>query len=484
MEVRVLSPAPSTYTYRSVRPVHVIQGKEPSVLTTNVERLEGFNVKLSVTVPAELVDASIKRAYEKLGTKVRIPGFRKGRAPRPVVDNFLGREYVLTEATEALVEETYPDAIDAESLRPIDSPELEGVDVVVEGEDFTYVAAVELRPELTLTHTDGIAVSVPPRAATEAMIDEQIEIARDRFASLEPVEDRGVVADDYALISFVGDVDGETYEGNEVDKYLYEMGKGHMPPEFDEGLIGATAGEERRVEFVIPETSSNDEYIGKTAGFNVTVHEIKAKVLPEVDDEFALSVGGYDTVAQMREDLRIRLTGSMELQHERAKEEALKAQLAERLEGDVPEVMITQRATQMFRDFKSMLDERGMTVDAYVEAMGAPIEALEADINGQAVQAVKEDLALEALFRAENLEVTEEDIAEEIRTMTNSDEEAAALRKRWEDTGLMPIVTEQITRQRAVKWLYENASITETDGTEAAAADAAPSDAPVDNTEE
>ena len=144
------------------------------MLTTNVERLEGYTVKLTVTVPAEEVDASIKQAYEKLGTKVRIPGFRKGKAPRPVVDNYMGREYVLSEATEALVEVTYPKAIDAEELRPIDSPELDEMEVVVEGEDFTYTAQVELRPELKLTHTDDIAVSVPPKAATEAQIDEQI----------------------------------------------------------------------------------------------------------------------------------------------------------------------------------------------------------------------------------------------------------------------------------------------------------------------
>ena len=442
------------------------------MLTTNVERLEGNTVVLTVTVPAEEVNSAIKAAYDRLGTKVRIPGFRKGKAPRPVVDNYLGRDYVLSEATEAVVESAYPQAIDGESLRPIDSPELEDVNVVVEGEDFTFTAKVELRPELTLTHVDGIAVTVPPKEATEAQIDEQIEVARDRFASLEPVEDRALELGDFALISFTGDVAGEPYEGNEVDKYLYELGKGQMPAEFDQGIIGANPGEERRVEFIIPETSSNEEFVGKTAGFDVTVHEIKAKVLPEVDEEFALSVGGYDSVEQMREELRIRLTGSQQIQHERAKEEALKAQLAERLEGEVPQSMVDQRTSQMMRDFQNMLEQRGTTVEQYVSSLGAPLEVLEADINRQAAQAVKEDLALEALFRLEGLEVTDEDIDEEIKSMASGNETAEDMRKRWEETGLMSILREQIVHQRAVLWLNDHATITEAEDTAPAAAEA------------
>ena len=458
--------------------MHVIKGKDPSVLTTNVEHLEANNVKLTVTVPAEQVDAAIKQAYEKLGTSVRIPGFRKGRAPRPVVDNYMGRDHVLSEATEALVEDTYPKAIDAEGLRPIESPELDEVSVVVQGEEFTYVAQVELRPELTLTHTDGIAVTVPPKMATDTQIDEQIEIARDRFASLEPIEDRALEASDFTLISFVGDVDGEPYEGNEVDKYLYVLGKGQMPTEFDDALIGAKPGEARRVEFTIPDTSTSPEFVGKTAGFDVTIHEIKAKVLPEVNDEFAVSVGGYDNVEMMREDLGIRLSASQTLQHERAKEEALKAALAERLEGDVPEAMIRQKTNQMMRDFKAQLEQRGMTVEQYVAAIGAPIEALETDINNQAAQAVKEDLALEALFRAEGMVVTDEDVDAEIKSMLSGGEDAETVRKRWEESGLMLIIQEQIAHQKAAIWLAENAEITETDTTPTAADVAAAADSP------
>ncbi len=440
------------------------------MLTTSVERLEGTNVKLTVTVPAEEVDAAIKETYATLGKKVRIPGFRKGRAPRSVVDNHLGKDHVLSEATEAVVESTYPVAVDAENLRPIDQPDIEGIEMVVPGEAYTYVAEVELRPEFKLSHTDGIAVSVIPKDVTEAQIDAEIETARDRFASLEPVEDRALQASDFTLISFVGDVDGEAYEGNEVDKYLYEVGSGQMPAEFDEGLIGMKPGDEKRIEFAIPDTSSKEEYVGKTAGFDVTVHEIKAKVLPEVDDEFAVSVGGYDDVAAMREDLRVRMSASQGLQHERAKEEALKAALAERLEGEPPASMVRTKAGQLMRDFSNMLDQRGMSVEEYCDAINAPIESLEADINHQAEQVVKEDLALEALFRAEGMEVTDDEVREEVASMISGGETVDEMLKRWTDNGLLPIVREQVVHQRAIKWLSDNGTITETDGTAPAGA--------------
>jgi trigger factor len=444
------------------------------VLTTNVERLEGSSYKLTVTVSADEVDAAIRKAYDRLGSKVRIPGFRKGKAPRPVVDNYLGRKQVLVEATEDLVQETYEKAIDTEGLRTIDSPEIGEIEPVVEGEEFTYEAQVEVRPELTLTHIDGIAVTVPPKEPTEAMIDEQVELARDRFASLEPVEDRGIEPNDFAIISFVGDVNGEPFDGNQVEAYLYELGKGSMPEEFDNGLLGAKAGEERRVEFTIPGTSSRPEFVGGTAGFNVTIHEVKAKALPEVDDEFAVSVGGFDTVEQMREDLRSRLAVSQMMQHQTALQGALREELASRLEGDAPEPLIRQRAAQMMRDFKNMLDQREMTIPQYLNSTGMSVEEMEADIDKQAAESVKEELALEALFRSEGMEITDEDVDSAINSMVPDDEDAEETRKRWLGAGMMPLIHEQIMHDHAMKWLLDHADITVSDTTEPAADKAAP----------
>ncbi len=441
------------------------------MLNTSVERLEGTNVKITVTVTADEVDAAIAASYSKLGAKVRVPGFRKGRAPRAVVDNYVGRDYVLAEATEDLVNNSYPRAIDAAELRTIDAPEMDEIDTVKEGEDYTYAAQVELRPELTLTSTDDFSVSVPSKEASDAEIEMQVTMMQDRFATLEPVSDRALAANDFALISFVGYVDGEPYEGNEVDKYLYEMGQGLMPEEFDAGIVGIEVGGETRVEFAIPDTSSNPEFVGKTAQFDVTVHEVKAKVLPSLDDEFAGNMG-FDTLDEMRADMRSRINVQKLVAHDREKERALKAELAERLEGEAPEAMVRQRTGNMLRDFQAMLEQREMTMESYLQATGVTPETIETDLAGQAAQSAKEDLALEALFRAKGMEVTDADIDEELNTIAEGTEATPEeARKRWEEMGLLPVVTEQIMHRKAVEWLMESATITETDDVDAAASD-------------
>jgi trigger factor len=431
------------------------------VLTTSVERLEGTKVKLTVTVPAELVDESIARTYKAVAKQVRIPGFRPGKAPRPMIDTMVGHDYVMTEATEDVVNTSYPVALDVEALRPIVSPEMEGLENVEPGQPYTYTADIEVRPDLTLSSAKDFSVALPAKEATQAEIDAQLTVARERFASLEPVEDRGIEVDDFVLLSFVGTVDGESYEGNEVDKYLYEMSRGLMPTEFDTGIIGAKPGEERDIEFVIPETSSNADFVGKKAGFHVTIHEIKAKKLPEIDEEFAANLGGFDSVEEMITDLKNRLDLQKATDHDREKERRVRELVASRLVGDVPDAMIESRQSTMMRDFLSMLETREIPVEEYLTATGIDMDTLEADIRVQGEQSVREDLALEALCRELGMAVSAEDLdaeLNEIADATGTSVEDA--RKRWEELGLMAVVTEQIMHRKAVKWLLDNAEVT------------------------
>lgn len=430
------------------------------MLTTSVERLEGISVRLTVTVPADQVDAAIDRAYKSMAKQVKVPGFRPGKAPRAVLDNMLGRENILAEATEAVVNSTYSKALDLEGLRPIESPELEELETVVPGQEFTYSADIDVRPELTISSKD-VTIELPEREPTDADIDEQIEQMRERFATLEIVEDRGVAADDFVLLSFTGLVDGEPYEGNEVDKYLYEMGRGLMPPEFDEGVTGLKPGEETVVEFVIPDTSSNPDFVGKTARFEITVHEVKAKVLPAVDDEFASNVGGFESLEELRQDLSTRIGLQKGPAVDRLKERRARVALAGTLEGEIPEAMIVSRQSSMTRDFMRMLEEQGMSIMQYLEGSGIDMDTFERDIREQAVQSVREDLALEALFRDLGLEIADEDIAaefDEVARVTETSVEEA--RVRWEENGLMGVMREQITHRKAVEWLLENVTVT------------------------
>jgi trigger factor len=436
------------------------------VLKTSVERLEGTTVKLTITVPAADVDVAIAEAYTAVGKKMRIPGFRKGHAPRPVVDNYVGRDHVLAEATEAVLNDYYPKAVDAEGLRPIESPETEALETVQQGEDFTFEASVVTRPELVLESADDITIEIMPRAVSDAELDAQIDELRERFASLEPVEDRGLDENDFALISFVGYVDGETYEGNEVDKYLYEMGRGLMPKEFDDGVLGLEPGAEARVEFEIPDTSSKEEYVGKKAQFDVVVHEIKAKKLPEVDDEFASQMG-FDTLAEMKDDLRVRLDQQKEFAYVQAKEKTAREELARRTPGDIPESMILGRMRSLFTDFERRLKDQGTSLEAYSNATGLTSEVLEAELRKDAEELIREDLALEALFRDKGMAVSDADIDEELAEIagaTKSTPEEA--RKKWEDMGLMAVISEGVMHRKAVNWLMESVTVVEVEPTD------------------
>jgi trigger factor len=291
------------------------------------------------------VDAAIERAYKDVAKNVKIPGFRPGKAPRGIIDTHVGREAVLGEAQELVLDESYPKAVEAEGLKVIARPEVDELEELLEGAEYTYNITVEVKPELTISSHEGISVTVPPAESSDEEVDAQIEHTRERFASLEPVEGRGVGDNDFVLISFTGTVNGEEYEGNVVEKYLYEMGKGLMPTDFDRGLMGLETGGETRIEFEVPDTSSNEEYVGKNAEFEVTVHEIKEKVLPELDDEFAANVGGFDTFEELRADVKTKLDEAKATGRARMLERAVRTALAERLEGDVPAAMIRHAAS-------------------------------------------------------------------------------------------------------------------------------------------
>jgi trigger factor len=432
-------------------------------LKTSVEPLEGSLVKLTVTVPAADVDKAIAQQYAGVAQQVRIPGFRKGKAPRPMIDRYVGRERVLADAQQELIERTYTDAVDAEHLRPIDQPDLGELSGIVEGEDYTYVAEVPVRPELTLTGDwQHMKVTVGPKEVSDADVDLQLKRVADRFASLVPIEERGIQVGDFALISFTGDVDGEAYEGNTVDKFLYETGAGQMPPEFDDAMVGARAGDTVTATFTVPENSSAADFVGKTATFHITVHEVKSKTLPEFDDEFATTAGGFDTMEQMRADVRMRLEATRELEYSRELEHAARLALVEHVEGEVPEPMVRSRRDNMVRDFFSNLEERGISLQDYVQASGVDPEQITKDITEEAESRVRQELALEALFRAEGMEITDEDVDAELEDLATSSEKSAAdLREQWEGAGVLEVIKEEVKHRKAADWLLAHVEIVE-----------------------
>lgn len=430
-------------------------------MQTSVEKLEGGKAKITITVPAADVDAAVAEAYAKVGAKLRIPGFRPGKAPRQVIDTHVGRDAVLAEAQEDLVSDSYGRAISEENIRTAGQPDVGELDLIEPGKDYTFTAEVLLRPELSISSTEGFTVTVPAQHATDREVDAQIDYTRERFATLESTTN-AAKENDFALISFTGTVDGEPYEGNQVDKYLYELGRGMMPKEFDEAIIGTKPGKSTVAEFEIPETSSNEEFVGKQARFEIDVHEVKTKVLPELDDEFASSAGGFDSLEEYRADIRSKLDETKQTSHAREVEMAVLKALVERLEGEVPDEMVASRAQSMLRDFIENIESRGISLQQYMEMTGMAPEQVQEDIGAQAAVRVREDLALEALFHAVGMEVSESDIADAIREIAGGDDEAAAkLRGELTKNGVLPLVSEQIMHRKALKWLMDEVTVVE-----------------------
>jgi trigger factor len=441
-------------------------------LEPTVEKLEGNRVRVTVSHSAVEVDEAVSASYARLSHRLKLPGFRPGRAPRPLIDGRVGRDSVLAEALEGLVESSYPIALDTLRLRPMGAPDTGDLDLVVEGAEYTYTAEVDVRPDLTVTSIEDLKAKVPPSSTTDAEIDAQIEYLRDRFATLEVVEDRGIADGDFALLSFKGTVDGQPAEDLTVDKYLYELGRGIMPQEFDAGIIGAKVGETVHVEFHVPEDAANREYVGKMAAFEIEIHEIKAKQLPAVDDELATNIGGLETMAELREDIRTKLDENKATAHTRLVERGARAALSERLVGDIPNELVASRTQAMTEEFFDSLKDQGMSIQEYLEATDVTTEQIQSDISREAALRVRDELALEALFRAAGLEYTEEELEAEIAKLAEADKfPVAGMRDRLVRSGLMGLLRERLMHRHATRYLMEHVEVVEVDPASARAED-------------
>jgi trigger factor len=441
-------------------------------LNTTLEKLEGNRVRVTVSHTAAEVDAAIAAAYLRVARQVKLPGFRPGKAPRPLIDGHVGRESVLAEAVEELVESSYPRAVDELRLRPMSAPDTGDLDLIVEGADYTYTAEVDVRPEFTLSSVEDLKAEVPPAHSTDAEVDAQIEYLRDRFATLEVVDDRGIVDGDFGLLSFTGTVDGQTADDLTVDKYLYEVGRGIMPPEFETGILGAKPGDKLHIEFPVPETAANADYVGKPAAFDVEVHEVKAKALPPVDDELASNVGGFETMDGLREDIRTKLDENKAAAHTRLIERGARAALSERLEGEIPGELVAARTEAMSEEFVDSLKDQGMSMQGYLEATDLTIEQLQSDIAREAALRVRDELALEALFRQVGLEYTDEELEHEVEQLAGGDKvPVATMRDRLIHAGVMGMLRERLMHRHATRYLMENVEVVEVDPSAAGAGD-------------
>lgn len=427
---------------------------------TRVESIDDGKVKMTVTVQAQDVDTAVKSAAKKLSKEVRVPGFRPGKAPRKMLEQMLGTEYLLSQAAEDVINETYARALDKESLRVIDEPSFDDPDDLKEGAEFTYAVSFSPRPVMKLTSTD-IEVKMPPREVTDAEVDAQIESTRERMAGIEPVEEeRAIKDDDFVLLSFTSTLDGEDYEGSTIEKFLYELGRGNMPEAFEKALIGAKAGDKVSAEFDVEDNGTNSEFAGKKLKFDIEIHEIKQKSLPAVDDELAHEAG-FETLEEMRKEITDYIASQKENSYDRILGERLVAALADNIEGDIPQSMIEDRQKKLKGDFEDMLKERNMPLEQYLQMSGATFEQYDEDTLNQARAYVAQELALEALANDQKLEVSEDDFVKEFADVAEALKMTPeAARAKWEEFGLMTTLHDEIMRRKASDYLREHGKVT------------------------
>lgn len=427
-------------------------------MQTTVEETDKHKVKLTVEVPPEEFGKDLDRAYRKIAQQVRIPGFRKGKVPRKIIDAQIGRDAVLGEFLEDAVPIYYRDAIREHELAPITDPDI-SLEQVEEGKPFVFTATVEVRPRLRLEERDykGLKVERPSVEVSDRDVDALVERLRDRFAELEPASHparRG----DYAVIDLRAFVhDEEISEATRPD-YLYEVGSGEFVAKLDEELEGKRAGEILKFNAVLDERFG--ERAGQEVAFQVLVKEVKGKKLPAADDEFAKTASEFDTLAELRESLRTQLLANKERAADAAVRDRALETLVAAVEVDLPETLVDEETEHRVGHARERAEQAGLTLEQLLAAQGFDELQFRSDARAHAIRSIKSDLVLEAVARSEELQVSAEELAHEVEALASAlGREPKDVARSLERSGQVVTLAGDIIRSKALDLLFEHAEV-------------------------
>ena len=388
-------------------------------MSLQVEKLEHNMAKLTVEVAAEDVEKALQAAYLKQRKQINIPGFRKGKVPRQMIEKMYGPEVFYDEAANNMIPDAYAKAYDESELDIVSQPKIEVVQME-KGKPFIFTAEVATKPEVTLGDYKGLKVDKVSTRVTQKEVDEEIEKERERNARTIEVTDRAVQDKDEVTLDFEGFVDGVAFEGGKGEDYPLTIGSGSFIPGFEEQLIGAEIDKEVEVNVTFPKEYHSEELAGKDATFKCTVHTIKAKELPELDDEFASEVSECETMDAYRAEVKKNIKERKERTGKEKKENQAGDQAIENAQMDIPEAMIEFQVRQMADDFARRIQQQGLTVEQYFQFTGMTAEKMMEEMRPQAEKSIKTRLVLEAIVKAENIEVSDERVEEELTKMAEA----------------------------------------------------------------
>ena len=431
-------------------------------MNATVTPVDQHKVTLTIEVPAKDVKKGIDQAVKRIAGQVNIPGFRKGKAPRRILEMNFGKEAILDEAFETIAGRAYQEALRANELTPVSEPEIEKV-TFAEGSDLVFKATFVKRPEVTLGEYKGLEAEKGDMTVSEEEIQEQLDNIRNQQAKMVVApEGAKVEKGDFAVIDYDGFVDEKPFAGGSAKSYPLEIGSGNFIPGFEDQLIGHAAGEDVEVTVTVPEEDHATELAGKEAIFKVHINDIKRKELPELNDEFAKEASSYDTIEELKADLRKQ----MEVDKNRRVMDAYATELVQKaVEAstvDIPEIMVDERVEQMIQELSMNMESRGLSLDQYFKFSNQTLDGLKAEYKESAAKNVRTDLVLEAIAKAENIEVTPDDLNMEVFTMAN--QFGADPKEVWNviaKEGRVSMLANSVARKKAAGFIVANAKCNE-----------------------
>lgn len=419
------------------------------------EKLEGNQGVLTVEVEAGKVNEGLDEAFKKVVKQVNVPGFRKGKMPRNLFEKRFGVESLYQDALDIILPDAYASAVEETGIEPVDRPEID-IEQMEKGKELIFTAKVIVKPEVKLGQYKDLEVEKLDTTVTDEDVEEELTRMQERHAELVVKEAGTIQNGDTVVIDFEGFVDGEAFDGGKAENYSLEIGSGSFIPGFEEQLVGLETEAEKDVEVTFPEEYHAEELAGKLATFKVTVHEIKSKELPELDDEFAKDADDeVETLAELKEKIKKQLEDSKKHEAEHHLHDTLVQKAAENAEVDVPEIMVENEVNRMLGEFEQRLQMQGMNLELYFQFSGQDEAALRAQMKDDAATRVRINLTLEAIVKAENIDVAEEDVEKELEKMAGTYNMPVENVKQALG-GNLDGLKEDLKIQKAVDFLVEN----------------------------
>ena len=382
-------------------------------MSVQVENLEKNMAKLTIEVPAEELEKALEKAYQKQKKNISVPGFRKGKVPRAMVEKMYGPAVFYEDAVNSLVPEEYSKAAEESKLDIVSRPEI-NVEQIEKGKAFIFTATVAVKPEVTLGEYKGLEV------ATDEEVEAELKKEQEKNARTINVEDRPAADGDTVTLDFEGSVDGVPFDGGKAENYDLTVGSGSFIPGFEDQLVGVKIGEEVDVKVTFPEDYHAKDLAGKDAVFKCKVNEIHVKEVPEADDDFAQDISEFDTLAEYKEDIKKNLMEQKEKEAKAAKEAAVVAKVVENATMEIPDAMVDTQVRNMADDFARRIQSQGLTVDQYFQFTGMTAEKLFEQMRPDALKRIQNSLVLEAVAKAENIEISDERVEEELQKMADA----------------------------------------------------------------